>query len=293
MDNRHRCTKKARKKFWKVTDRNVKLFIFLLMTLLLSACKSSQTPDTTWSQMNLEGKVDTIVSSYYNPEGDTSPYYVINDDFNSEGMLTKSTAFDDEGNIIDETYYTYLKNKKISKVVFLDEELHGASTIEVNWSEDYLKSESLFLSTNGSLNQKLITEYLNDNLIEKLLFFDSEDELINTNEYIYNDDMKITNIIRKDLINNHHINYSIRLDAVGNIIQELGIDENKQEKYMTKREYDSYNNLLLESVEMDGFKIFYSRYEYEYDTNNNWIKRNEYDEKSHIQTVIREIKYYK
>lgn len=168
-----------------------------------------------------------------------------------------------------------LKNKFSSLNTGIENDNSETPENNENTKEASNLIKATYYDGNGELKYYYEYKYDRENLVEEL-YYEENGVLFSKKEYRY--DEKGNCIREKEYDSDDDLVYDIRFeyDQAGNCIREYGEDEGYP--YEKKMEYNKYNHLTKEVHYDDEGKIeYYCRYEFEYDSKGNPIKRKQYD----------------
>lgn len=277
------------------------LILVLVFILVNINCNTSETKKPNDLELeNLKGAVSTITLSLYkfsemenkDSNNNTSIRHQYLDKkhvvkYNINGFITEKTVFNWDGSVVNNTKYEYLENNRL-----------------VSGPEgEYLYDES------GKLYLTIYTH--NGNGLKKTIKYDYDSENLLADKYVYNYDNELV----------YH--YSYKYDSK-NLLKEfiyryyghaLTYKVNQKEEYF----YDSVFNLV--KIKTSGLNTSYSEfqefkynerkdtvfhkttdssenevrvytYDYEYDSQNNWVKKSIYSNNKIVLLKERTIEYY-
>ena len=275
---------------------NYKLSIVLFALLLLTSCNNSNT--TSLDELNLKGRVLSVKAISYEAESKFGEIVKGDIDFSGNSLF----SFNEAGMIIDKSFYDWDGDLDRKEISVYDEK---GRISEVNeYDED------------GDLYAKTVFEFVDDIIVSQIRYdVDGEVEF----HIKYENDGR--NIIRGEYIVSEYNKgdyWENKLNG-SKLVESISYD-NKGGKGSTS----TYNtNTKLVKVELPDYSIEVSYnetgdvdktlnarftehsfsiheegsvyyYEYEYDSNNNWVKRITYKGEHKKPELITEriIKYY-
>lgn len=255
------------------------IFLLTLSLFLLFSCSEYNSND--YKQLNLHGKVKTLRSNKYNAVekfGEvvkTSKVDVYDNDFeeiihsnslsefNQEGRLKAISSFSAEGELFrkiinEDTTSNWYDGKGNLQMVMKVNDLDFPTEIDL-------------LLPGGDLIGKVKLKYDSDNQLIEEKTYNEEGELIESNEFKYKNGLvyQKTSYVKQ--------NRSMFNDEFKELIETYEYNEFKDVS-KTKKNRNSLT------------KEFF--YKYEYDSNNNWIKRIQFEEDKPVFIVEREIHYF-
>lgn len=182
--------------------------------------------------------------------------------YDDNNNMIEHSKYNYDGSLINRTINKYdIQNNKIEEVWRLEDNRFRIIT-RYNYDETGNKIEKINYNTNGSILSGYRYEYdVNNNKTEKHEFSTESGRTIRR-KYIYNDDGKVTKI---ESLNSTFIN---RYDDKGNTIE-------------------------VNYLNFDGSLIYNETFQYDYDKNGNWIKKNEFINTHPYLITERHITYHK
>ncbi len=272
----------------------------MFLTTLLSGFSVAQQQKTDLANSNLKGKVSSVrvtTNSLSNNTGDDSKEIIVSDKYTSysnKGNKLKTSIFK-EGILFSYIIYNY-DNQDI-----------------ITSSKEYNADKSLYLTISYNCNDKgIITEAFHNRILQKA----------------YDDDRFSIDVEYDKYYQNLFTHAKFKSDFIGNILEERYFTQtgnlsfkilNKYDYKYNKVEVKYYNNSgkvswrkkfkydlagnVIESKLFESNRLaLVSKFEYEFDQNNNWKKRVEtrklYDNffadnlNDNTLITVRKIEYY-
>lgn len=255
-----------------------KILLLNFSIFLLFSCSEYNSND--YKQLNLNGKVKILRSYKYNAiekfgevvKTDKVDVYNNDDDeivhsnslteFNQEGRLKAISSFSAEGELF----------RKIINEDTTSNSYDGKGNLQMVMKVNDLDfpTETDLLLPGGDLIGKVKLKYDTDNQLIEEKTYNEEGELIESNEFKYKNGLvyqKTSYVKQRSMFN----------DELKELIETYEYNEFKDVSKTKK----SGNSLTKEFF-----------YKYEYDSNNNWIKRIQFEEEKPVFIVEREIHYF-
>lgn len=187
-------------------------------------------------------------------------------EFNEDGMILRKIYFDPKYSIYQEWIYSYLGNKVIKDVEFLDGQNKGLVSYTGNYTYDS-DDQLIRYDQNRDGNEEKVEYYFIDGLLSEKI--ESNNIYNKSIKYYYNSD-KLDSTIQIDtesktkIVKGKVVNY---FDDKGKII-ESNYTYRDGSKNRQVNIYDEETGLLKEYI-YGGKK---NEYKYDYDSKDNWIK---------------------
>ena len=270
--------------------------IFLIATIAsFLSCKQNNKNKIEWFDLKLNGKVKTLTETWFkvvNVSGKAIKSDTIHKTitfFNEKGLMTEfynyepihtllsrqTFIYNDKGKLIEYNLYkpdgileekrTYKYDDKGNRInCFFDSSLFFTSKFDDNGNEIEC------IETNNNIKYKDIYKY------------DDKGNRIEEAEYVSGDSLS-------------HIK-TYKYDDKGNKIEEKRIFYNSNEQWQNKFITYKYNEkgdmIELNSSNLEGKLSFKLIFNYEYDKNNNFIRRTSYLNGTPNNIIEHEIEYY-
>jgi YD repeat-containing protein len=167
----------------------MKKLILLLLFIPLVSCDKKN----SLSELNLNGKVKSVVTSYYEAEekfrdiekGELE--YSIEQEFNDDGNIVEGNSYNKEGELTSKSKFKYDDDGNLIEETIYDKEGELTYKWEYEYDDDGNLIESNRYNKEGELNFKLKFKYDDGNLIEEKQY-NEEGELTDKWEFKYDDD---------------------------------------------------------------------------------------------------------
>ena len=283
--------------------------LLLLSALLIFACNSDKGKKNDLNRLNLNGKVSWTKEISYKAiykfgelvEGDEGwripdiypppPSYDIYRHFNEQGKIVQRTL--SQGG--DTAYIYFFEYNDKSDIIVEDQ-------FDVTNEDVKLLTKKIFkYDDDGNLSEERVYDGNGEDLLVKIEYNYDGNRNLTEIEYYYPPSGDFTSIKGKfdesgNLIESRYydkdgeLNGKYKYDKDGNLSEERNYDQDGELSSKTKYKYDNKGNM--------SSKIFISDYEskvtykYEFDKNDNWIKKIIYEEGKPTFIVNREINYY-
>jgi hypothetical protein len=242
-----------------------------MIVIIAFSCKSEQSVLKSDLELaNLKGKVWKIDKTFHDANGKCScpaatktecnqSQYV----YDKEGNLTESCTIDENGKININTKYIYDRPGVCSEIdKYSGEQLIGK---EVSVLDGTKVTGYKIYNENGINETTLDYEYTGDEISE-------EKTLNNTGEVISS--------VKNEFIN-------------GQLVSQTEKDNNGEVKSITRYKRNDNNDIVeyLISVPKDN-KEYLIKYEYEYDSEGNWVKQTQLYNGQIVSIILRNIEYF-
>lgn len=260
--------------------KNIYLLLMLIVTLSICSCNSEKKNDL--KEKNLKGRVKYVEEKNYSvidnfgeiDKGKLVSLFTFNKDGNIlyaiESIYKKKFVYDSKGYRIE--WYKYKSN----------DHLDCKGTYKYDSKGNMI--EKTHCDDDGSLINK--ETYINDskgNIIEMNTYYASG----GTGKTTYQYDSK-GNLIEEVFHSGLKGKITYKYDSKGNMIEENISDDMK-----IVFSYDSNGNMIIKQIVYGLGAGTYYKYEYEYDSKDNWIKKIEKNKKGEaIRIIERKIVYY-
>ncbi len=257
-------------------NKNVKLLVWVLLTLLIGFTSCEKKKKTDWEKYNLKGRVKSFTNFTYKAiekfgevqKGERVENYFQNFEqfYNKKGFLQKQNSY----------YYNSLYEENI-----------------LVYDKKGTKIETNIYNSIGKLKSKNI--YKNDtkgNIIEEDEYSDIKGSLKQKNIYKYDKD---ANLIEHTIYNHKNeletkfiLKYNKALIEISNYFSDGSLN------WKNTYKYDNRENVMeLNVYKFDGSLDYKYTYKYKYDKNGNWIKQISYKNDKLYEIVERKYEYYK
>jgi len=278
----------------------------LLITVLLifTGCSQAETMKSLHESVtasttldNLKGDVKEVKTSSYSEilkMGVDGGYMLKPNDtvtkcYDPNGMVTKESRNDIEGNLVLEINESYSEKGILEKKTY--KKIKSSEIIDEFYEyENDFKTMKCFRYDDGEVFNLGIYKY-NDEYLpiseEQYIMGD----LIYGVEYIYDEMNRV--IKENHFQNSRETEFTIdyEYNEKGLISVKTNYSNSRDETIVTKYEYDEFNNVILKNVVYKDKTSIY-KYKLTYDDNNNWILKEEFQKRRMTSKVEREIIYY-
>lgn len=225
------------------------------------------------------------------------------DENNSEGSLE---SFYDEKNRLVEIKHSFIEDGSFSLITYNYDEFDNMVELIYYVSHEGVigRTISIYDRKGRIIQQKqfdkgeiLITKnfYLYNNKDNTMIIngFNPKGKLIKTVFFRFNKLEKPTEIIISDAKSNIIEKQELEYDSKGNIVLELGFVANTNETFKQVTVYDEFNNVKEFTKYDSNDKIIIKEHiDYDFDSQNNWIKQMVYRDSKLTAITEREICYY-
>ncbi len=252
-------------------------------------------------QRNLFGKVKEVEwykTVYQNDKKDGKRILNLKEEFTEFGSIKENSNYDNSGELIQNDVYEYDENDFLQKIISTNKRTQNSYVMAV-YHDTINKTSKRKVVVNDSVNHEVIVFYNDKDYVIKQIAIEQNDTTIVEHKYKFNEADKLVLERQNDIESNKPIvtnKYSY--DENGNLIHssyktewiELITEKKWENERISKQtEYtisaDSIKH-LDQVTEFDGLynqinsKIYENselnrelKYEYEFDKNGNWIKR--------------------
>lgn len=252
-----------------------------------------------------EAKTIPLLSVKFNENGDITERIIVLSGQKEEmiydryGIISEWNIYDMEGKIKQK--YMHLYDENPDRLVWNEYDKEGNYTKYISrYDGNNNEIECEQSNENGDCLQKYLYHYDDENRVIKREFFDQDEENPRKQKVIYKYDNQ-GNCVEEHTYENdilHNITF-MEYDKNGN---RIALNQEFEDKDIINRtifSYDEYNHLIRQenytsfSGELE-MECRVHTYEYEYDTQGNWIKciTNLDKVKSLVNTNFRTIEYY-
>jgi hypothetical protein len=258
----------------------MRCFCTILIIYFLSSCQSDSTKSSLEAE-NLKGKVKSVKEFWLGKKGVKTLANCCF--FNPKGFITESKEFGLNGSIVEKLIYNYdEKNLLLSKAA---SSVNG--TLKWRLEYDYNKKDSLVsISLLGADSiQMNCTTYR---------FID--DEILNPvkeNKFQFGQNYYDSkgNLIEMKMLNNQFVFKYKYINQL--LVEENCFDGNNNLVSAEIYKYDNKNNLTEKrNIQAMGKMTGLYNYEYQFDTQGNWIIKRELFNHKIVSGFEREIEYY-
>ena len=205
--------------------------------------------------------------------------------FNTEGNFDETIEYDIKENIEFKVVYSYNEKGRITE----KKVNHSNNTLKYKYvfkydNNGYLIDESIYLK-DGSLSKKKVYDNQEErNKIFVNTFF-VKGELSSSAEFEYNDE----GYLIKEVFND----YGVSVVRHNYYYNNKGYLIKRNQKITSENRDMDFDNNFNYNENGDMIESGYTSYKYEYDSQNNWIKRIEFNGGFPEFIVERKIEYYK
>ncbi len=275
----------------------ITLTFSIIMSLLLFSC-SEERPIKSITKVEYES---TTIRAKNSPPRIKQ---ITKENYDSEGNLIKKSRFNEKKKKIAESIYLYENGLLIKSIENNETKVFNYDSTKKIKSVDYL---------NRNVAEKY--KYSNSLLIQKLKI-SSNNKVISETEYSYDNNK---NIIKEKIeYGDYNEWYTYEYDNIGNLIKTFWFDSDEgplektlftyENEEMVKEEWYNYAYGVIEGSVVYHFEngleknIVETDYEdnsvvewdftYEFDSENNWIKKIEIFENNELTMIERLIEYY-
>jgi hypothetical protein len=218
-----------------------------------------------------DGKISSIKRNMYDNKGNK-----IENVYNSDGKInnTKKIIYDDNGNITEESIY------------------NSSGILESKYSYKYgakgdMTEQNIYNSEGNKSGTELYSYDDNGNKTEENIY-NSTGDLTDSHKFVSDKDEN-GNLVIKDIFKTEDGEYTEwqKFDAAGNKIEEGSGRTEGKNNTVTTFKYDGNGNAVEEYC---NDPEQYIKYQYEYDSRGNWIKKIVFEKKVGIPQLLTERK---
>lgn len=257
--------------------------------------------DNDREQRKLFGKVKQVEwykTVYQNDKKDGKRILNLKEEFTEFGSIKENSNYDNSGELIQNDVYEYDKNDFLQKIVSTNKRTQNSYVMAV-YHDTINKTSKRKVVVNDSVNHEIIVFYNDKDFVIKQIAIEQNDTTIVEHKYEFNEADKLVLERQNDIESNKPIvtnKYSY--DENGNLIHssyktewiELITEKTWENQRISKQtEYTVSPDLKKNLDQITEFDELYNqinskiyenselnrelKYEYEFDENGNWIKR--------------------
>lgn len=290
--------------------------IIIILFMNLSINVSGQISDYI---NNLNGTVKQTI----NKESNYSGLITTIRDYNKNGLLKVESVYNgnslNKDSLKSRNKFTYKLDdkKRISEIVIVNQEKekrkkiikykHSYYTVKTLWKENQkwksYDDVKKFTNNNKEYKTKVVLElgmfheYYKWNKDKTQLLqmrFETDEEGWDeyTINYSYNDYGLLVNKENKVKVDSL-FDIQFHIDSLENVHSEYIFNSSKSDSYNIEYKYNKYNHCVEEKLIYHDGSICITSFQFQYDEQDNWIKKEEYRNGEIRDTQIREIIYFK
>ncbi len=237
------------------------------------------------TKYDLKGKVCKVLHTWNDLE-DSEYSYIKTMNYNQKKMITSFSSMGLDGNIQYDISYKYNENDKIIQIQYSNVSADWQSLLK-DYKYSYDQNQRIIRDeeyTKGHYLSRRDWIYNSSGQLFEKRSYSSDGTFISKTEFTYNE-IGMISTMKSYLSNGEQISYVSIIYNKRNLPQIYkSYKPNGDLAYEIYREYDKFDN-EIKSTSSEG-RV--TRFEYEYDMNNNWIRKTHFysNDKKYIETRI-------
>lgn len=277
-----------------------KIMLIVLSIFFLTSCSNEEDNKSDLRKMNLNGKIKSLSENSYDANekfGEPSKINVSKYNetylFNKSGNIIQKKT---DGVVLPLTKYIYDDENKLIEKNIYESDGNLFQKIKFVHDDNFNVIEENHYDEQGNLETKILNKYDKSNKLIEILQY-NKDEKTFQNIIVYDSNgnkIKDTRYDKKEnkIVRDEFYKYDENNNVIFNI-QILNISDNLKSHISSYMKYDSYNNIVLDNWadKINSLKNSI-KYKYEYDSENNWIKKIEFNYDKPRKIIERNIEYY-
>jgi len=207
---------------------------------------------------------------------DTLSYYLWKYTYNRDGFVVEKKGFLSKDNLNYILEYVYNNGNIDSTICFNSEGKQTARNI-CKYNDNDLCIELRHIENDTSFNRTFYYKYdRNNRKIREITYIEASQYKFNTKMRYDKQDQLIRKIEYQHNSWKKEVTYDYGYDENGNLVEINSYYHHTKSSYKDILEYNNQNNLVKQITYSNGKITEVYLYQYEYDSYNNWVRREQY-----------------